>query len=181
MSTDGNPFGGKTPHGYVPLSDIEREFLSRLIEAQDLLVEIEDWGFVEAPQIRLGEYRLIIDLRLLFQKPEQPMMVDALTFVLKMRNGHVLHRERMPTIALGESLVIFAGLEISMEWQIGITAIDPNVIRAYMPGAHGLTSASIDKDTGAVSIQGNRRLSPQQRAFARLIEAGQRALKAGVN
>lgn len=181
MSNDGNPLGGATPHGYVPLSDTERDFLSRLIERQELLVEIEDWGYVHTPRVTLGEYRLIIDMTVQFQKPEIPMSVTALTLILKMRNGEVLYKERMPTIVAGEPFTIFAGLEASFQWQVGIVAINPELIRRYMPSAHGLTTASIDKDTGVASFTGNRRLDPKQRAFVRAVEEGLRKLGRRIN
>ena len=39
-----NIFGGKGKALYVPMSEIEQEFISRLVESNELHVLIHDWG-----------------------------------------------------------------------------------------------------------------------------------------
>lgn len=66
-----NPFGGKNSHSlYVPMSETEQEFVSRLVETGDLIVKVHGWGVVPNPSVTLGDLQVIIPLTLKFDRPE---------------------------------------------------------------------------------------------------------------
>ena len=153
---DRNPFGGKNPLSlYVPMSETEQEFIDRLKSSGDLLVKIHGWGFIPNPTITAGDLQVVIPIELTFSAPEDPIPVHSFDLELCTVTGLSLFRETQSTVYDGQPLFIGAGTYIAMMWHIALKAIDPRVIKAYMPGTVGLTSRAIDRDTGALTTLGN--------------------------
>ncbi len=179
MTDEINLFGGKNPNGiYVPLTDIEQEVLSRLVEADDLEVVIHGWGILHKPKVQFGDLRLSITFRLTFNRPEVPMPVHFLDLELRTRAGLCLFRERQPTIYNGQPLQAAAGVFVDMVWDIALSHIDPKVVKALKPGAIGLTSRRLDKDTGDKTLRGNMRLTPLQKRHLQAMAEGEKETKA---
>lgn len=163
--SDTNLFGGKNPNGlYVPMSDVEQEVLQRLIETKDLMVIIHGWGFMENPGISFGDFRVSIPMTIAFDKPAHPMDVYFLDLELKSKaTGMTLVKERLPTIYGGKPLQVMAGMVIEMVWDIAIHHMSPEFVKAIKPGAIGLTTRRLDKETGNATLAGNMRLTEEQK------------------
>ena len=64
------------------------------------------------------------------------------------------------------------GVFLDLVWDIAVRSVDPNLVKAVVPGATGLTSRLQDKDTGLLTLTGNMRLSTQEKqALKRLRNA----------
>lgn len=169
-----NPFGGKNANSlYVPMSETEQEFVSRLIESGDLRVVIHGWGVVDNPKVQLGDLQVVIPLSLTFDRPEFPIPVRYFDLELLTSSGVSLFRERQPTEYNGEPLMVGSGTCLQMVWHIGIRAMDPKLIKAFMPGTVGLTSRAFDKDTGFLTDTGNMKLDSERRKLLALIQKGE--------
>jgi len=164
MSNDRNLFGGKNPYGqYVPLTDTEQEVLHRLVTTQDLLVEIVGFGTCEAPQVRVGDHRVEIIIDHIFDIPEMPKNTYWLDLVLKSRStGVKLYQHRYATVHDGLPVKIGGGLRLGLQWDIALSHLDPNLVKRVKPGATGLTSRVLDKETGDRTLSGNMRLTSEQ-------------------
>lgn len=179
MSDDNNPFGGKNPHGmYTPMSETEQEFVSRLAEKGDLQVKIHGWGIVPNPTVTIGDLRVVIPMTLRFDRPEIPVPVRQFDLELLTGSGVSLFRETQATEYGGQPLLVGAGTEIQMVWDIAIKVMDPKLVKMYLPGAKGLTSRLIDKDTGDLTLTGNMDLDTNQKRLLRLIRIGEHRIKA---
>ena len=160
-----NRFGGKNSKGglYTPMTEIEQEALSRLVENQNLVIHIVGWGRVDAPRVIVGDLRLALHFRLTFDRPAAPTPVHFLDLELRTRSGILLFKERQSTIYAGRALQVAAGVFVDMAWDIAITAIDPKVVKHILPGAIGLTSRFQDKDTGDITMFGNQKMNAERR------------------
>jgi hypothetical protein len=177
--TDRNTFGGKNARSaYVPMSETEQEFVSRLIESGDLMVVIHEWGVYENLKVTLGDAQMMIPLSLSFDRPAVPIPVYFFDLELRTRSGITLFREKQPTVYGGQPIGVGAGTEISMVWHIGIQCIDPKLVKMLMPGATGLTSRVLDKDTGQVTHLGNMSLSADQRRLLAAVRQGEGKVRA---
>jgi hypothetical protein len=136
-----NIFGGGNANSlYTPMSETEQETVSRLIEADDLYIEIVDWGIVHQPRFTLGDARLGCYFTMHFSKPAVPQVNYYFDLELKTRSGILLFRERQPTIVLGKPIQIGAGMFLDLAWDIMIQKMDPALIKALRPNVTGLTS-----------------------------------------
>jgi len=170
-----NIFGGKNPHGlYVPLTETEQEVLSRLVEADDLEVVIHGWGVLNRPRITFGDFRISILFQLTFNAPEVPRPLHYLDLELRTRAGLSLFRERQPTMINGKPLEVAAGVTFTLAWDIALHHIDPEVVKMIKPGARGLTSRRLDRDTGDPTLRGNMRLTGIQRKILHHMEENSR-------
>jgi hypothetical protein len=149
---------------YTPITDIEREALTRLAEAGEYRIHVVGWGWVNTPRVLIGDLRLGLQFRMTFNAPAVPVPVHYFDLELRTGSGMVLFRERQKAVYAGKPLLVGAGLFLDMAWDIAINTIDPKVVKAIVPGALGLTSRNIDKDTGAVTMFGNQRLTAKERA-----------------
>lgn len=155
-----NPFGGKNPNSlYVPMSEIEQEFIDRLRTSGDLKVTIVGWGRIDSPVVQQGDHQVVIPIDITFTAPSPPIPVSYFDMELSSHSGVVFFREKQSVQYDGKPIEVGAGTRLQMVWHIGIRAIDPALIKAYLPGVHGLTSRSIDKDTGNITDLGNMKLS----------------------
>jgi hypothetical protein len=172
--SDKNPFGGANVNSlYVPLSETEQEVLSRLVEADDLEVVIHGWGILHRPQILFGDLRVSIMFRLDFNAPAVPQPVHYFDLELRTRAGMTLFKERQPTVYGGKPLQVAAGVSVDLAWDIALHHIDPKIVKAIKPGAVGLTSRRLDKETGEPTFKGNMDLSGAQKKLLRIMREGE--------
>jgi len=177
--SDKNIFGGGNANSlYTPMSEIEQEVLSRLAENGDLRVIIVGWGYVDKPRITIGDLRLSLAFRLTFDRPEVPVPLYYLDLELRTRSDVLLFKERQPTTYGGVPVQAGAGVFFDLAWDIAIKAIDPALVKTLMPSAMGLTSRFQDKDTGALTLTGNLRLTAAERKALEVLRKGEAAAKA---
>lgn len=177
--SDHNPFGGKNPRSlYVPMSEVEQEFLDRLIQAQDLQVRVHGWGIVPNPTVRMGDQQVIIPLTLKFDRPEVPIPVSSFDLELLTGSGVSLFRETQSCLYDGHPLYVGTGTRIDMVWHVAIRAMDPKLVKTLMPGVVGLTSRAFDKDTGNLTNTGNMKLTEDQKKILAVIRQGEANLRA---
>lgn len=174
-----NAFGGKNEKSlYVPMSETEQEALARLVEAKSLEVVIHGWGVISDPKLTFGDKRVSIPISVRFDKIPAPVQVPSFLLELRTKEGVCLLREELSAMYGGLPLTISNGSEIQMVWDIAIKAMDPKLVKSLVPGALGLTSRSIDKETGRVTAQGNfKGLDPARRAMLDHIHAGEERLR----
>ena len=175
----GNLFGGANPLGqYVPMSPDEIEVLHRLKERNDLQVVVHGWGYVDRPRLVIGDGRVAVNFRLVFDKPAFPMPVTFFDLELRTRAGLTLARERLPSIVNGKPVQVAAGMFLDLVWDMAIHSMDPKLVKMIKPGARGLTSRRQDKDTGEMTAQGNMKLNSHQKRVLAELEEGYARMKA---
>lgn len=156
---DKNMFGGGNANSiYVPMSEIEQEAVSRLVSSQDLRIDIVGWGFINSPKVTFGDARLQFKFTLHFDRPEVPMPVYFLDLELRTQAGKLIFKDRQPTVYSGQPIQVAAGVFFDMVWDIQVRSIDPTLVKELVPGAIGLTSRLVDKDTGIMTTEGNMKL-----------------------
>jgi hypothetical protein len=159
-----NRFGGIAGSNYTPMSEDEQEVLNRLIATRDMDVFIKGWGFIKGVEGAIaGDLRLAIPIIMDFDRPEIPMKVFHFDLELRTSSGILLFKERQSTMYNGQPLLVSAGTHLSMIWDIGIRHMDPKIVKAYKPGASGLTSRWQDRDTGDMTLCGNTRMGADDR------------------
>ncbi len=167
---DKNPFGGVKGSAYTPMSETEQEVLHRLVATRDMDVFIKGWGHIKGVEGAVaGDLRLAIPLVMDFDRPAVPMPVHYFDLELRTGGGILLFKERQSTMYNGQPLLISAGTHLSMVWEIASRHMDPKIVKAYKPGATGLTSRWQDRDTGQMTLFGNTRMGADTRkALVRL-------------
>ncbi len=176
---DKNRFGGIAGSNYTPMSEDEQEVLDRLVASRDLDVRIKGWGHIRGVQAgKTGDLRVAIPLTLDFDRPEVPIPVYYFDLELRTGSGILLFKERQSTIYNHSPLMIGAGTSLQMVWDIAIKHMDPKLVKALKPGALGLTSRWIDKDTGDITLLGNTRMGTQDRATLRKLRQSEAANRA---
>lgn len=171
-----NAFGGKNSRGlYVPMSEDEQEVIHRLVEAEDLVLIIHGWGTLDRPRFLIGDHRVGVQFRMDFHRPANPMPVWFFDLELKTRSGVSLCRERLPSVYNGQPVNVCAGMYLDMQWDIALHSMDPKLVKMLKPGALGLTSRRQDRDTGAMTAQGNMKLNSQQQKLLHELETAQAA------
>lgn len=131
---------------YEPLTDDEQEVLLRMIEGQDVYVEVEGWGYHPKPRITAGDKRVQVRFPMEFTKPERIQIpVNYFELVLKTRGGREIFRDRKSTMHNYQPLYVTAGLCIDLIWDIALDAIDPKFQKLVMPGHRGKRVMSLDK------------------------------------
>lgn len=176
-----NAFGGGNPNSvYVPMSEMEQEVIARLIEAKNLEVLIHGWNFITEPKLTVGDAQVMIPLTIRFDGLSAPTFVHYFDLELRTKTGLTLFKERQACLYENRPLSVENGTELSMIWHIGVKCMDPAVVKMILPGAIGLTSRVIDKDTGNATLLGNLHLNEGLKrtlAAVRKGEARARALK----
>ncbi len=168
--TDKNPFGGGNPHGlYVPMSEDEQEVIARLVEAQDLELVVHGWGVSQNPQIIYGDLRIAVPITIDFNGLAGPATLHYFDLELRTQARMTLFKQRMP---IDPPLVVHNGMFLEMAWDIAIDHMDPNLVKMIKPGALGLTSRRIDKDTGQRSKYGNMDLDARKKVQIQMIDGG---------
>ena len=176
--SDKNAFGGGNKNAlYVPMSEIEMELISRLVESKDLYVMIHEWGYVNEPKVTFGDKNLHVGFKMVFDRPATPMSVHHFDMELKTRSGISLFRQKMSTAYGGQPLMVMQGLELDLVWDISIKNIDPNLVKALMPSVKGLTSRLQDTTTGEITLLGNMKLDRGLRDKLYQLDRAEKALK----
>ena len=171
-----NEFGGKGRGLYIPITEIEQEFISRLIDSKEMYLVIHDWGFVDNPVITFGDKNLHVSFKMFFDRPEFPMSVYFFDLELMTRKGVSLFRQKMNTEYGGSPLMVMQGLELDMVWDIAIKNIDPKLIKQLMPNTTGLTSRLQDTTTGEITLLGNMDLSSHQKRVVAKMDRTEKSL-----
>lgn len=141
MSRDKNPFGGGNPLSlYTPMTDTEREVIQRLIDNNQFFIHVVGWGNVNRIEtISCGDATLRMTFYMTFLKPEEPVPVNYLDLQLKARclPKMVLFQKRY---AFMQEVLIGAGLEIGLGWDIQIRKMSEKSVKAIKTAARGLTT-----------------------------------------
>lgn len=173
-----NPFGGGNKRSlYTPMSEDEQEVLSRLVQTKDLDVFLVGWGFIKGVSASFGDLRLDIPIQLQFSAPVVPMLVPHFDLELRTGSGMLLFKERQSTMYNNQPLSVGAGTSLSMVWSIAIHAMDPKIVKMYKPGALGLTSRWLDKDTGNITLLGNTKLTENNKILLMKLRRGEASVK----
>lgn len=170
-------FGGKGKGVYVPMTEIEQEVVARLVEQEDLVIGIKEWGTVDKPRVKVGDHRVGFEFTMTFSRPEFPVPVHFFDLELKTRSGTLLFAERQHTLINGSPIQVAAGMFITLQWDIALSHMDPAFVKRIKPDALGLTSKVLDRNTGKVSLEGNMRLTDKQKKAIAHIRNGQRSVR----
>lgn len=172
-----NIFGGGNPNSlYVPMTDVEQEVLSRLVESNNFRLVIKGWGYIEQPKIKFGDARIQVLIDITFQKPETPIPVRELVLSLQTQDGKVIFEKTEP-ITSAKPLLIGKGLHLVFAWEILIHHLNPAFVKKIKPGAIGLTSRRLDKDTGQATLTGNMQTTELQRRLLKTMQKGSQGVK----
>lgn len=178
MSSGKNEFGGGNENSlYIPITDVEQESIDRLVQQQELVVEIVGWGFIENPNITFGDKRVSIHIDITFNAPDVPIPVFFFELILKTRGGLILFQEKQKTIYNGGPLPVGTGTNLTMIWDIAIARVDPKLVKMIVPHARGLTSLLTDKTTGELSLFGNMKLDTKRKQMAYELRENERKIK----
>jgi hypothetical protein len=161
--SDTNQFGGGNPNSlYVPMSPDEQEVLMRLVESQTLRVHVYNWDMkdIVPTKVSYGDKRVAVVFRVEFDRPAIPVGVAALDLELRTDGGYSLFRKLYPTInGDGSPILVGSGVFYDLQWDIAIDHMDPALVKTLKPGALGLTTRRLDRDTGSRTLQGNMQMS----------------------
>ena len=167
MSGDTNRFGGGNANSdYVPMSEIEQEVISRIVESQTVRVRVHGFGLkdITPKRVTYGDKRVQVLFKVEFASPIVPTRYPVLDLEL-VAEGLSLIRKPYPSILPdGQGIMIGDGVILELAWDIAIDHIDPAVVKAIKPMAMGLTSRRLDKDTKERTLTGNLILTPENRA-----------------
>lgn len=158
-----NIFGGANENSlYVPMSDLEQEAISRIVEDHGLEVRIRGWG-KSNPILVCGDMRVSLFIDMTFSAPEFPVPVYYFELELWTRTGiklfPVIGSDKQSVSYGSQPLQVSAGVQIQLVWDISMHSMSPELVKKIVPGATGLTSRVIDKTTGNLTLTGNMRLS----------------------
>lgn len=129
---------------YVPLLDDEQETLQRMIEGQDVYVEVVGWGYHSTPTITAGDKRVQIRFRMEFVKPVGiSVPVNQFTLRLKLRNGRTVFQDTKSVRYNNRSLSVTAGVCLDMVWDIALDKISAEFQKQFLPGIKGKEVARI--------------------------------------
>ena len=120
---------------YTPLALNEMDALHRMVDGQDLYVEVVGWGYHSDPQIIAGDKRVQIRFPMELSKPDILQAVYHFDLCLKLRDGTILRSEKMGVP--GGVMYVQAGMIFDMIWDISIDSIDSNLVRHVRPGIQG--------------------------------------------
>jgi hypothetical protein len=157
-----NILGGKNESfAYAPLSEDEQDAINRLIDANDLQIEVVGFGMVNIFDRKpvLGDAVLSIDFTIPFTKPEFYLPVYYLDLSLQIRTGEEIFRQKL---SLGDPIMVKSGEVFSMNWVIQFKKLDPFIVKRVKSGTVGLTNR----------YDGSWKLTEDQRELFRVIEAG---------
>jgi hypothetical protein len=121
------------PFDYIPLSDNEIDVVHKMVDGQELYVEVVGWGYHPSPKIIAGDKRIQVRFPLEFNRPDFSVPVHYFDIALKLRNGREVYKDRLPVSDpyQGGPVMITAGVLLDMVWDISVGAISPDFLR-YM-------------------------------------------------
>jgi hypothetical protein len=173
---DYNMFGGKNPHGlYVPMSEDEQEVIHRLIEDENIELVIHGWATLDKPQILVGDLRVSVYFNLTFNGGMAPL--HFLDLELRTKTGISIFKQRMVVEQGGKPIMVGGGIYLEFAWDIAIDHMNPDFVKAIKPGALGLTSRRLDKDTKERTAKGNMKLTEKEQNFLKAVEDGAGAIR----
>jgi hypothetical protein len=161
MSKGKNEFGGgNSISSYIPITEIEQEFISRLVESGEIMVVLHGWG-VTQPRVTFGDKNLHAHIKFMFDKAPPPpgVQVPFFDMELKTQSGISLYRQKMPTSYDNNPILISNEVDLEMVWDISLRFIDPKLIKLLMPSVTGFTTRLEDKDSHDITVTGNMRLN----------------------
>jgi len=165
--SDTNPFGGKNSKSlYVPMSETEQEALERMIESEDLELEIKEWGKISNPKITFGDLRIAIPIKITFNAPEIWIPVHHFDLSLQFKEGPTIFSSRESVTYGGQPILVGAGTHIDMVWDIAIEKMDPKWVKQLVPGAVGLTTRV-----------GNMHLTNKEQKLYNQVRAGEKRIR----
>lgn len=129
---------------YVPLSEKEQDVVQRMLENEDLYVQIVDWGYHPSPKITAGDKRVQIRFPMEFNRPvglEIPVRYFRLR--LKMRNGRTVAEKVESTVYNNQPLYITAGMRIDLVWDLALDSISEEVQNMILPKIRGKKVSTI--------------------------------------
>lgn len=152
--------GGNSVSNYIPLTEIEQEFIARLVEQGEILVCLHGWGMVY-PKVTFGDKVIHAHIKFLFDKapPAPGVPVPFFDMELRTQSGITLYRQKMPTSYDNNPIIISNEVELEMVWDISLRYIDPKLIKLLMPSVTGFTTRLEDRDTHDITVTGNMRLN----------------------
>lgn len=174
-----NDFGGGNENSsYIPLTEIEQEFISRLVEKGEIIVVLHGWGIIH-PVVSFGDKVIHAHIKFLFDKapPAPGIPVPFFDMELKTQSGISLYRQKMPTSYDNNPIIISNEVELEMIWDISLRYIDPKLIKLLMPSVTGFTTRLEDRDTHDITITGNMRLNKELTQRAHNMFKGEQNLK----
>jgi hypothetical protein len=174
-----NTFGGGNENSlYIPMSDIEQEFIARLVEQGELLVEFHGWGTVQ-PIVTFGDKIIHAHIKILFHNAPPPPGKPVAFFDMDLRtqSGISLYRQKMPTSYGNTPITISNEVELEMVWDIALKYIDPKLIKTLMPQVRGFTTRLEDRDTHDITVTGNMRLNKEQVKSAHSLHQSEQNIK----
>ena len=152
--------GGNSVSNYIPLTEIEQEFIARLVEQGEILVCLHGWGMVY-PKVTFGDKVIHAHIKFLFDSapPAPGVPVPFFDMELRTQSGITLYRQKMPTSYDNNPITISNEVELEMVWDISLRYIDPKLIKLLMPSVRGFTTRLEDRDTHDITVTGNMRLN----------------------
>lgn len=151
---------------YTPLTEREQDVVDRMIDDQQMYVEVE-WlqftGYHPNPEFQAGDKRLKIEFPLEFQRPENfELPVRNVTLRLKRRDGTALVETVEPTIHNGQPLMVSEGKVAHLVWDLMLDEIDGEIASDILGRIQAETVAEIeggevvyhDEDLGTSSSEG---------------------------
>jgi len=175
-----NLFGGKNPNSvYVPMTEDEQEVLQRIVDSKDVELVVHGWAVLPQPQITFGDLRVCVKFRLNFSSG-CPTPIRYLDLELRFTGGETIFRQKMLVEVNGQPLMVGhgAGVDyVDLAWDIAIDHMDPAFVKRVKPGAIGLTSRRIDRDTWNRTFRGNMKLTNRQSNWLKHIDDGAKEVR----
>ena len=178
-SDEKNEFGGGNKiSSYIPLTEIEQEFISRLVEMGELVVHLHSWGTV-CPKVSFGDKVLHAHIKIFFENAPPPpgLSVPFFDMELRTQSGISLYRQKMPTSYDNTPIMVSNEVELEMVWDISLKYIDPKLIKLLMPSVIGYTTRLEDRDTHDITVTGNMRLNKELTKKAYDMHSNEQKLK----
>lgn len=174
-----NMFGGKPKKGnavYVPMSDVEQECLQRIAEMDGYRIKIKGYGTIEQAHTIIGDKRLSFRFKLIFDRPDTPTPLYWLDLEL-LAFGENVFSERQHVVYGGQPVMVMAGVELNLAWDIAIKHIEPRIVKNIV-GTFGLTSRLQDKDSGQFTLTGNMQVDDEKRQVLQKLNEGEAKVRA---
>lgn len=134
---------------YTPLSEKEQDVLNRMIEGQEVYVEVEEggggyhFGYHPNPEITSGDKRIQVKFPMEFTQPEGiTVPVTHLDLKLKTRNHEKIAHTTEHTYFNGEPLGVTAGLQVDLIWDLMVDEISDEFQGDILPRIKGEKVAS---------------------------------------